>query len=305
MPRTGRPRKNPAPAQYQQSAIVTSANQTTPIAPKSVAKNVLYFIECSDDGIVQSQVETIESKLGTNTGDLLYLVLHTYGGDIYSAVKIMRILQHKFKQIKIIIPDFVYSSGTIMALGGDEIHMAVDASIGPLDKPLENPSDGSDISSLDITQALSNLASTTKSIANTFYKDLRNPERDPDGIKLSKLDAAKLAFDTATKIISPIVDKIDPYNLQSGFRQAQIGFNYAVDMLYSRMMKSNITQAVRTSYRLVNDYPSHGYGIYRDEAISRLKLNVQNLEGLPEWVTFESKFKELKRKTQVIEYVIL
>lgn len=291
MPRRGRPRRNnPTPA----------PSTAPPATATPVPKNVLYFIECTDDGIRSKQVDTIESKLDGITGDLLYLVLHTYGGDVYSAVKIMRILQHKFKQIKVIIPDFVYSAGTIMSLAGDEIHMAVDASIGPLDKPLENPSDGSDISSLDVTQALTNLASTSNSIAKTIYEELRKPGE----IKISKLEAAKLAFDTSTKIISPIVSKIDPYNLQSGFRQAQIGFNYAVDMLYSRMMKNSIRQAVRTSYKLVNDYPSHGYGIYRDEARDTLKLNVHHLENLLDWATFEIKFQELKKTSQVIEFVI-
>lgn len=305
MPRgRGRPRNNPTPAQPHQT-VTTSASSTVPIALSSpTPKNVLYFIECSDGGIAPSLVDAIENKLDGVSGDLLYLVIHTYGGDVYSAVKIMRILQHKFKEIRIIIPDFVYSSGTIMSLGGDKIYMAVDASIGPLDKPLEHPNDGSDISSLDITQALTNLASTTKSIGNTFYKNFRSSDGDPEGIKLSKHHAAQLAFETATKIINPIVEKIDPYNLQRGFRQAEIGFNYAADMLNSRMMKTSFRQSLLTSYKLVNDYPSHGYGIYRDEVKSVLKLTVENLEDLVEWSTFEPKFKDLKRWKQKIEYMV-
>lgn len=285
------------------AAAAPTQNQSTNVAPTTTPitkKRVLYFIECSEGGILPKHVDEIEAKLDKSSGDLLYLVLHTFGGDIYSAVRIMRILQYKFKEIKVIVPDFVYSSGTIMSLGGDEIHMAVDASIGPLDKPLEHPTDGSDISSLDMTQALTNLASTSTSIANSIYFKLRK-----GNMKLSKAQATKLAFETATKIITPIVDKIDPYNLQQGFRQAQIGLSYAIDMLLTKMMAVNVKEAMDTSRKLVNDYPSHDYGIYRDEAKFWLMLKIHNLEDLPEWTIFESRFKELKRKLHVIEYLEL
>lgn len=113
--------------------------QVNPAPTKS--SYVLYFIECGE-GIRRQHVELLESKLGTIKGDVLYLVLHTFGGDVYSAVRIMRILQSRFKEIKIIVPDYAYSSGTMMALGGDSIYMAVDATLGPLDKPIEHPNDG-------------------------------------------------------------------------------------------------------------------------------------------------------------------
>lgn len=211
----------------------------------------------------------------------------------------MRMLHHKFKHIKVIIPDFVYSSGTIMALGGNEIFMAVDASVGPLDKILENPANGLDISSLDVTGALTNLASTARSISDSIYNQLRKKKG------ISSSDAAKLALDTSTKMISPIIDKIDPYYLQSGFRQNRIGFNYAFDMLISRMMSNNIKSVLDACRKLVNDYPEHGYRIFRDELIYYLNLTVHNLEELPEWITLETKFTELiKQHKQSVTYVV-
>lgn len=263
--------------------------------------NVLYFIECSESGISEIHVETLEQVLRDVEGqDQLYLVLHTFGGDVYSAVRIMHILQSKFKRISILIPDYAYSSGTIMSLGSDEIYMAIDATIGPLDKPLENLKDGSSISSLDITQLLPNLASICSSTAAGIYSQMRNE------MKLPKLEAAKLAFNTAAKIIIPIVDKIDPFNLQSGFRQSKIGLFYAIDMLGSRMMKGNTRQAIETSRRLVNNYPSHGYCIFRDEAKFSLKLNIHMLENLTEWQRIELKFKILKASsTNVVNYQVI
>ncbi len=277
----------------------------TPKKPSQTTNNkhVLFFIVCTNEGILPKHVEIIENKLKNISGNVLYLILYTVGGDIYSAVKIMRILQSKFKEIKVIIPNYAYSSGTIMSLGGDEIYMAVDATLGPLDKPLEHPTDGSEISSLDITQTLTNLASICISTASSIYTKLRE---DGSDMKLSKTQAAKLSLNTATKIISPITNKIDPYSLQRGFREAKIGLYYAIDMLVSRMMKTDVSQAIKTSRSLVDNYPSHGYGIFREEAQDVLKLNIHNLESFTEWTQLESKYKDLKdRYSSKIEYTVI
>ncbi len=302
----------PAPAQVAVMPVEPfpiPPTATVQHQPQSVVSKVLYFIECSEDGIGSTNVEVIEQKLKNQSGDILYLVLHTYGGDVYSAVRIMRIIQSKFTKIKVIIPDFAYSSGTVMSLGSDEINMAVDATLGPLDKPLEHPKDGSDISSLDVTQTLSNIASICSSTAEQIFANLRNPHAGSDhavNMKLSKSEAAKLAYSTAAQIVSPIISKIDPFILQRGFREAKIGLFYAIDMLLSRMMVRDYRQALSTSRSLVNDFPSHGYGIFRDEARSTLKLTVNDLELLVEWELLEPTFNELKTQySKYIEYTDL
>jgi hypothetical protein len=296
MPGRGRPRKNPVPAPQAKAAKQVVA----PAVSQAPNKNALFFIEQSEGGIGRKDINLVEKALEGRSGDLLYLILQTYGGDVYSAVKIMRILQFKFKEIKIIIPDFVYSSGTIMALGGDKIFLDVDACIGPLDKPMENPRDGSDISSLDITNTLTNLASTIESIATAFYRSLRNDGK----IKLSKIEAAKLAYDSSLNIVNPIINKIDPYFLQSGYRQTQIGLRYAVDMLTSRMKAKNIREAISTALSLVNNYPAHSYGIYRDEAKYVLNLEIENLESMIEWINLKTKFDALKTSLNTIEFML-
>ncbi|HUD09987.1 MAG TPA: hypothetical protein VMR77_04280 [Patescibacteria group bacterium] len=296
MPGRGRPRKNPIPAPQIQATTPVAATVVVQAPPK----NVLFFIDQTEAGIGRRDIELVEKVLDGKSGDLLYLVLQTYGGDVYSAVKIMRILQFKFKEIKVIIPDFVYSSGTIMALGGDTLYFDVDACIGPLDKPMENPRDGSDISSLDITNTLTNIASTIESIATSFYGSLRVDSK----IKLSKIEAAKLAYESAVNIVNPIINKIDPYFLQSGYRQTQIGLRYAVDMLASRMKRNNIKEAVDTALDLVNKYPAHSYGIYREEAKYSLNLETENLETLAEWGTLKVKFDTLKKSSNAIEFMV-
>ncbi|KKQ38422.1 MAG: SppA protein [Candidatus Roizmanbacteria bacterium GW2011_GWA2_37_7] len=276
----------------------SAASATRPVV--AVKNNVLFFIEQSKASINRSCVEQVEEELKNYTDGNLFLIIHTYGGDVYSAVRIIRVLQDRFKKINVIIPDFAFSSGTIMSLGSDEIYMDRDAMLGPLDLPMEHPADGSQISSLDITNTLSNLSSICTSIATTIYAKLRE---DNSNFKLGKTEASKISFDTATKIISPIVSKIDPYYLQRGYRETRIALYYSIDLLTVRMMKDNFYQALDTSSALVNNYPSHGYGIFRDEAKNTLKLNVSNLENLKEWKLFEPTFNKVKDKTRYIKYL--
>jgi len=56
--------------------------------------NVLFFIENS--GIGRTQVNLVKKQISeAKNSDLLYLVLNTIGGDVYSTVRIVRLLQSK------------------------------------------------------------------------------------------------------------------------------------------------------------------------------------------------------------------
>lgn len=306
MPKNKKGLNNPIIETPSATSHLQQQSTTTPPAPNpqesEQQNNIMLFIEQSKASINRSCVESVEEELKNVNEGVLYLVIHTYGGDVYSAVRIVRILQDRFKKIKVIIPDFAFSSGTIMSLGGDEIYMDKDAMLGPLDLPMEHPNDGSQISSLDITNTLSNLSSVCTSIAMKIYGKLRE---DDANFKLGKTEASKIAFDTATKIVAPIISKIDPYNLQRGYRETRIGLYYAIDLLSARMMKDNTYQAIETSSALVNNYPSHGYGIFRDEAKNVLKLNVLNLEDMKEWNAIDNIFQKYKNKTRFIKYIKL
>lgn len=76
--------------------------------------------------------------------DLLYnlqadedvdLLLHTGGGDIDAAEKLIRMLRQKVGTgtIRVIVPDFAKSAGTLMALGADVIIMSDTSELGPID----------------------------------------------------------------------------------------------------------------------------------------------------------------------------
>jgi len=202
------------------------------------------------------------------------------------------------------VPEFAYSSGTVMCLGCDEIHMAVEATLGPLDLPMEHPVDGCSISSLDVTQTMTNLASICNVIGMKTFNELRSNENTE--MRLGKKEAAEIAFKTASNIIVPIVEKIDPFNLQKGFREQKVGLYYAIDMLVSKTMAKNYRQAVDTSMALVNNFPSHSYGIFRDEARNTLRLKVLNLEDNLVWEKIEPIYTKITSSyTSRVEFQLI
>lgn len=77
-------------------------------------------------------------------GDLLHnvspnenldLMLHTPGGDIDAAEKLISMVRTRVGngRLRIIVPDFAKSAGTLMALGADTILMSDTSELGPID----------------------------------------------------------------------------------------------------------------------------------------------------------------------------
>lgn len=63
-------------------------------------------------------------------------MLHTPGGDIDAADKIVRILQRRVgadAQLRVVVPDSAKSAGTLIAIGADIIVMSDSSELGPID----------------------------------------------------------------------------------------------------------------------------------------------------------------------------
>lgn len=81
-------------------------------------------------------------------GDLLHnvprgkpidLLLHTGGGDIDAAEKLMSMLSDAAgaAPLRVIVPDYAKSAGTLMALGANSIIMSDSSELGPIDPQIE------------------------------------------------------------------------------------------------------------------------------------------------------------------------
>jgi hypothetical protein len=259
----------------------------------------LIFIDDTDLGINDENLEDVEKYLGSKKIDNLFLVIKSVGGSPFSSVAIMNILDSRFSKISTIVPQYAKSAATLMALGTDEIYMNERSALGPLDLPIEHHRDGSRISALDVQNTITTMAGLIGSIAEDRYKFLR-------GKQTSKLEASKFALENATDFLKPVVQQIDPYHLQKAYRELRIGYWYAMDMLSKRMMKGNSTQSGKTARTLVQDFPAHEYSIFRDDAKNMLKLEIKDLSTLDIWNTkIKPIYNKVKHKTYHVEYGIL
>lgn len=236
-------------------------------------------------GIYEDTLSAIDDRLSGMSGDRIYLVIDSPGGNPTIGYRIMRMLQAKYSEIIAVVPGQAYSTATLMVLGTDIIYMQESACLGPLDIQVKHPTDGTMISTLEIREVLNTLAGSVKTYAEDFFESLKN------NVQLGKKDAAELSMKAATEIVRPVVEKIDPIYLQSSVRTSRIGQKYAENLLLSRMMKDSPELARLVSVHLANNYDYHGYAITPDEAHNLLALNVLDVSILNGWDFIKILFK--------------
>ncbi len=251
------------------------------VTRKAPKKAFLYFLFPAGKEINADSVNRVKEQIKNAKSNKLHLVVHSSGGDAYSAVKISSILRTKFSNITSIVPFKAMSAATLMLLGTDEIYMSEESQLGPLDLPMEHPLDGSPISALDVVQTLTQLSSTRMAHASSLYKEMR--ESLPNKEQIGKNKAIELALKFSTELVKPIAEKIDPYHRQKAFRNLKIAQWYAFDLLRTGMMKGKSTRAWNTARRFVHYFPDHSYAIFKEEAESTLMLNIKDSGGYTKW----------------------
>lgn len=84
-----------------------------------------------------------------NPGDPIDLLLHTPGGDVDAAEKLIGLVRSatgEEGELRIIIPDYAKSAGTLMALGANAIVMSDSSELGPIDPQVSSrDGNGSDV----------------------------------------------------------------------------------------------------------------------------------------------------------------
>jgi len=82
-------------------------------------------------------------------GEPIDLMLHTPGGDVDAAEKLITLVRNAVGEdgeLRIIVPDYAKSAGTLMALGANQIVMSDSSELGPIDPQISSKNGtGSDI----------------------------------------------------------------------------------------------------------------------------------------------------------------
>jgi hypothetical protein len=82
-------------------------------------------------------------------GDPIDLMLHTPGGDVDAAEKLVTLVRSvagEQGQLRVIVPDYAKSAGTLMALGANSIVMSDSSELGPIDPQISlKDANGNDV----------------------------------------------------------------------------------------------------------------------------------------------------------------
>jgi hypothetical protein len=180
------------------------------------------------------------------------LLLHTRGGDVDAAEKIITLVQATVGvgQLRVIIPDFAKSAGTLMALAADALIMSDSSELGTIDPQIWSHDDNGKESCHSV---------------------------------LSYLDAFKIHSEALRKntddpVARAMLNKLDPTTLRNFEAIRNRARNFAEDQL--KRKGRNFSQ-IAGSLMDTTRWPSHGQMIKWQDA-EQLGLPVEYLPGRSE-----------------------
>lgn len=124
----------------------------------------------------------------------LDLLLHTPGGDMDAAEKLITMIRTRVANghLRVIVPDFAKSAGTLMAIGADKIAMSDPSELGPIDPQITlNDANGN-----SIPHSIQSYLDAYKAHSDALA---RNPADEAARIMLGKLDPATIKLFEAAR----------------------------------------------------------------------------------------------------------
>jgi len=208
------------------------------------------FVGSINDETADKFIEILREKKNKRTN--CSLMLTTYGGDPDSGYRIMRAMKRLYEKINFYVFGSCKSTGTLMALGADEIIMCDFGEFGPLDIQLAKDDEMSNTSGLNFLQSLTAL---NDQMFKSFEKSFLNLKQRSNNSITTKT-AAEIGSKLAVGLITPISAQIDPVKLGEVHRAMQIADHYGTRLCKDKILIS----------KLIAGYPSHGFVIDFEES---------------------------------------
>lgn len=192
-------------------------------------------------------------------GSDLDLLLHTGGGDIDAAEKIISLVRKRVGEgkLRIIIPDFSKSAGTLMALGADSLIMSDTSELGPIDPQIVLADGDGNRIRYSVQNYLDAYVTHSATLA-------MSPTNVPAQIMLSKLDPGRV------KLFESVRDRAR---------------NIAQNQLKRGMFRDGTGNYTKTAAALLDTtrWLTHGQMIsWEDAADDEIGLTVEYLEPTTE-----------------------
>lgn len=180
------------------------------------------------------------------------LLLHSPGGDIDAAEKIVYMCRQAASQFRVIVPEYAKSAATLIALASDEIIMGVTSELGPIDPQLTGPGPSGGLFQTSAQYFLTEFERVKEEVGRT---GTLSPAYFPllEGLNLGFLGMCRSLIERSRQ--------------------------FAEKWLKQYMLKGNPTKAKKVAKELsdAEKWLSHGRVIDADEAKNKLKINVRKL----------------------------
>lgn len=186
----------------------------------------------------------------------LHLLLQTFGGDPETALRLIRQVQSRCKELTVLIPDQAKSAGTLFVLGADHICMGPTSDLGPIDPQLWFPAKN------DFASAKSIIAA----VEDAEKRVQKNPQTYPIHVSL--------LADITALMVQQSRDAIDRTSDQ---------LKKALACVSQRTSKQVSELAQKLQAPLIDDPPSHRAVISASDAVD-LGLPVREMSSTdPQW----------------------
>ena len=217
--------------------------------------------------LVYEVIKTSKNSISTQCA----LLIDSPGGGANDAYKIARLFQRRCDDFTIIIPKYAKSAATLLALGANQIIMARDAEIGPLDVQILDFEKEEPGAALDAVQSLERINAFSMSSIDSLM-NLLIPRT---GKKVETLLPFVLKY--SVEFIKPLLEKIDTVQYTKLSRLLKVAEEYAV-----RLMKPKYgwEKSKRIARQLVEKYPAHDFVIDRNEAAAYENISNNEFFGL-------------------------
>jgi hypothetical protein len=219
---------------------------------QNLTKSTLIAYVSGPDALIERSDTAFFNDLlyGLPVNSSIDLLLHTPGGDIDAAEKLMSILRLRagVGKLRVIVPDFAKSAGTLMAIGADVIVMGDTSELGPID-PQVTMTDGNGDRATQSVQAYLDA-----------YQQLSRRVKNPDDV------AAQLLF-----------NKLEPARIIHFEAVKDRARKFAENQLRRSMCRENGNYtSIAAKLIDANEWLSHGKVIGADEA-EQMGIAVQRL----------------------------
>lgn len=229
----------------------------------------------------------VESVDKINRRRRLVVNLETGGGYIETAERIANILRHHYRTVDFVVTSYAMSAGTVLVMSGDNIFMDYSATLGPIDPQLPRP--GSSM----YVPALGYLEQYNRLIKKSQEGSMTDAEL---AYLIQNFDPAELYQYEQARDLS--IALLEEWLVKFKFRNWKVTEGRGLKV--TRAMKVHRAQEIARKLNDTQKWHSHARGITIGAARRDLKLNIENLDAMPELRDAFSSYNSLLENYRMV-----